>query len=169
MMDSSAQPLVLDWDGVQHWRDEARSAGLRVVLTNGVFDLLHRGHVDYLQRSAALGDRLLVAVNSDASVCALKGPARPLNAESDRAYVLAGLRCVTATFIFPGPRLAAEILALRPDVYTKAGDYTLETLDASERAALHAVGAAIHFLPFLTGLSTTGLIAKGARAFSQPT
>ena len=164
MMDSSAQPLVLDWVGVQRWRDEARTAGFRVVLTNGVFDLLHRGHVDYLQRSAALGDRLLVAVNSDDSVRALKGPRRPINGELDRAYVLAGLRCVTATFIFPGPRLAAEILALRPDVYTKAGDYTLETLDASERAALHTVGSAIHFIPFMKGYSTTAAIAKGIMA-----
>jgi D-glycero-beta-D-manno-heptose 1-phosphate adenylyltransferase len=157
-------PQTLDFDDVVALRKQAREAGRRVVLTNGVFDLLHLGHVEYLHRSAELGDLLLVAVNSDASVRALKGPARPLNCEMDRAYVLAGLRCVTATFIFPGPRLAQEILALQPDIYTKAGDYTLETLDPDERAALDAVGAEIRLMPFVAGHSTTALIARGANA-----
>lgn len=157
-------PQVLDFSTVVAWREEARAQGRRVVLTNGVFDLLHRGHIEYLHRSAALGDLLVVAVNSDASVRALKGPTRPLNAEADRAYALASLRCVAATFVFPGPRLAPEIRALRPDVYTKAGDYTVETLDASEREALIEVGADIRIMPFLAGHSTTALIAKGASA-----
>lgn len=157
-------PRVLEFAAVVAWREEARVAKRRVVLTNGVFDLLHRGHIEYLHRSAALGDLLLVAVNSDASVRALKGPKRPLNAEADRAYALASLRCVAATFVFSGPRLTAEIRALSPDVYTKAGDYTLDTLDASEREALIAVGADIRIMPFIVGHSTTALIAKGATA-----
>jgi len=157
-------PLTLDYDAVVALRKQAREAGRRVVLTNGVFDLLHRGHVEYLHQSAALGDLLLVAVNSDASVRALKGPTRPLNCETDRAYVLASLRCVAATFIFPGPRLAQEIRALQPDIYTKAGDYTLETLDCDERTALEAVGAQIKLMPFVVGHSTTALIARGAKA-----
>lgn len=157
-------PQVLDLASAVAWREDARAQGRRVVLTNGVFDLLHRGHIEYLHRSAALGDLLLIAVNSDASVRVLKGPTRPLNTEADRAYALASLRCVAATFVFPGPRLAPEILALRPDVYTKAGDYTVETLDASEREALLAVGADIRIMPFVAGHSTTGLIAKGASA-----
>ncbi len=163
-MTSSSSHVLPDLAAAVAWREAERAAGRTVVLTNGVFDLLHRGHVEYLQRSAILGDRLLVAVNSDASVRALKGPTRPLNTEGDRACVLAGLRSVAATFVFAGPRLAAEIRALRPDHYTKAGDYTLETLDASEREALIEVGATIHFMPFLAGHSTTGLIAKGAAA-----
>ncbi len=157
-------PQVLDLAAAVAWREAARAQGKRVVLTNGVFDLLHRGHIQYLHESAALGDVLIVAVNSDASVRALKGPTRPLNAEADRAYALASLRCVAATFVFAGPRLAPEIRALRPDVYTKAGDYTIETLDASEREALLAAGAEIRIMPFVAGHSTTGLIAKGASA-----
>ena len=163
-MSSIPAPQVLDLAAALAWREAARAQGRRVVLTNGVFDLLHRGHIEYLHRSAALGDLLLVAVNSDASVRALKGPSRPLNTEADRAYALASLRCVAASFVFAGPRLAAEIRALRPDIYTKAGDYTVETLDASEREALLAVGADIRIMPFVAGHSTTALIAKGASA-----
>ena len=142
------------------FRAEAAAAGRRVVLTNGCFDLLHRGHLTYLQQSAALGDVLVVAVNSDASVRALKGDGRPLNNEQDRAFALANLRSVDATFIFPGPRLASEITALKPDIYTKAGDYTLDTLDASERTALLDSGVEIRFLPFVAGHSTTAHVQR---------
>ena len=142
------------------WREQLRSAGKRVVLTNGVFDLLHTGHLYYLQQARALGDALVVALNADASVRALKGPARPVQTEEQRAYALGALACVDAVTIFREPRLTAEIRALRPDVYCKAGDYTLEKLDAGERAALEAAGAQIKFLPFLPGFSTTELIAR---------
>jgi len=154
---------VLDFEGVLAMRREAAAAGRRVVLTNGCFDLLHRGHICYLNESAGFGDVLIVAVNSDASVRQLKGPDRPLNAEQDRAYALAALRCVDAAFVFEGPRLDSEIAALRPDCYTKAGDYTLETLDPGERAALQAVGAAIELVPFVPGHSTTSLIDRAAQ------
>jgi rfaE bifunctional protein nucleotidyltransferase chain/domain len=141
-------------------RQKLRAAGRRVVLTNGVFDLLHTGHLYYLQQARALGDALMVALNGDTSVRALKGPTRPVQTEAERAYALAALACVDGIVIFDTPRLTAEIRALRPDVYCKAGDYTLEKLDASEREALQAVGAEIKFLPFLEGFSTTKLIAK---------
>lgn len=154
---------VLDFESALNLRREAAAAGRRVVLTNGCFDLLHRGHISYLQQSAALGDLLIVAVNSDASVRELKGPDRPLNSEQDRAYALAALRCVDAAFVFPGPRLDAEIAALKPDHYTKAGDYTLDTLDPGERAALEAAGTTIHLLPFVAGHSTTSLIQRAAQ------
>ena len=101
-----------------------------------------------------------VALNSDASVKQLKGPLRPVQAEGERAYALAALTCVDAIVIFHEPRLTAEIRALRPDVYVKAGDYTLATLDPGERAALEETGARIEFMPFLPGFSTTQLIAK---------
>lgn len=143
-------------------RENARSQGKRVVLTNGCFDLLHRGHLEYLRQSAALGDLLMVAVNSDASVRALKGPTRPLNSEENRAFALACLRFVEAVFVFEGPRLAGEITALEPDTYTKAGDYTPETLDRSEYSALVSVGSEIRILPFIAGHSTTSLIERGA-------
>jgi rfaE bifunctional protein nucleotidyltransferase chain/domain len=131
-----------------------------VVLTNGVFDLLHTGHLFYLQQARALGDALFIALNSDASVKALKGPLRPVMNEEQRAYALAALTCIDGIVIFREPRLTAEIQALRPDVYCKAGDYTLEKLNPQERAALEAVGAQIKFMPFLPGFSTTNLIAK---------
>lgn len=142
------------------WRERQRAAGRRVVLTNGVFDLLHTGHLYYLQQARALGDALIIALNSDASVRALKGPTRPVQSEEQRAYALGALACVEAVVIFREPRLTAEISALRPDVYCKAGDYTLEKLNAEERAALQQVGAEIKFLPFLPGFSTTQLIAR---------
>jgi rfaE bifunctional protein nucleotidyltransferase chain/domain len=154
---------VLDFESALALRRQAAADGRSVVLTNGCFDLLHRGHISYLNQSAAFGDLLIVAVNSDESVRQLKGPDRPLNSEQDRAYALAALRCVDAAFIFPGPRLVNEIAALKPDHYTKAGDYTLETLDSGERVALETAGTAIHLLPFLQGHSTTSLIERAAQ------
>ena len=142
------------------WREQQRAAGRRVVLTNGVFDLLHTGHLFYLKQARALGDALIIALNADASVRALKGPARPVQTEEQRAYALGALECIDAITIFREPRLTAEIRALRPDVYCKAGDYTLEKLNPEERAALQDVGAEIEFLPFLPGFSTTNLIAR---------
>ncbi len=146
-------------DAVQA-RERLRAAGRRVVLTNGVFDLLHTGHLFYLQKARALGDVLFVALNSDASVRALKGPQRPVQDELQRAYALAATWFVDGVVIFREKRLTAEILALQPDVYSKAGDYTLEKLDPEERAALERVGARIDFMPFLPGFSTTRLIAR---------
>ncbi|MCX6954662.1 MAG: adenylyltransferase/cytidyltransferase family protein [Verrucomicrobia bacterium] len=153
-------PKLFSLAGAVARREALRAAGKRVVLTNGVFDLLHTGHLYYLQQARALGDALFIALNADASVRALKGPTRPVQSEEQRAYALAALACVDAVFIFRTPRLDAEIRALRPDVYTKAGDYTLEKLDAGERTALQAVRAEIRFMSFLPGFSTTNLIAK---------
>lgn len=141
-------------------RQQLRAEGRRVVLTNGVFDLLHTGHLYYLQQARALGDALFIALNSDASVKAIKGPRRPVQTEEQRAYALGALACVEAVVIFREPRLTAEIRALQPDVYGKAGDYTLEKLDSEERAALQELGVRIEFLPFLPGFSTTQLIAR---------
>jgi len=156
----ATQPAIYVLPSLLLLREEAAKARRKVVLTNGCFDLLHRGHVEYLQHSAALGDLLFVAINSDDSVRELKGPTRPLNSEQDRAYVVASLACVTAVFIFKGPRLAEEIKQLRPDIYTKAGDYTIQTLETSEREALLAARVNIQFLPFITGHSTTNTLTK---------
>ena len=141
-------------------REKLRAAGKRVVLTNGVFDLLHTGHLFYLQQARALGDALFIALNGDRSVRELKGPLRPVQAEEHRAYALAATWFVDGIVVFQNKRLTAEILALKPDVYCKAGDYTLEKLDPDERAALEKCGTEIRFLPFLSGFSTTNLIAK---------
>ena len=131
-----------------------------LVFTNGCFDLLHRGHLTFLRDSAGRGDVLIVAVNSDESVRILKGEGRPLHTEADRAFALANLRSVDAVFVFPGARLPEEIRALKPDIYTKAGDYTLDSIDLSEKAALLECGADIQFLPFVQGHSTTSLISS---------
>jgi rfaE bifunctional protein nucleotidyltransferase chain/domain len=141
-------------------REKLRAAGKRVVLTNGVFDLLHTGHLYYLQKARELGDALFIALNSDASVRELKGPLRPVQNEMERAYALGALWFIDGIVVFREKRLTTEILALKPDVYSKAGDYTLEKLDPGERAALEKVGAKIDFMPFLAGFSTTNLIAK---------
>jgi D-glycero-beta-D-manno-heptose 1-phosphate adenylyltransferase len=163
MIENDTSSRVLEIEEILALRQAARANGQKIVLTNGCFDLLHRGHLSYLQASAALGDFLIVAVNSDASIRELKGPDRPLNTAADRAYALASLRCVAAAFIFPGPRLAAEIVAIEPDIYTKAGDYTLATLEPTERTALESVGTQISFIPFLAGHSTTALIDRAAQ------
>jgi rfaE bifunctional protein nucleotidyltransferase chain/domain len=153
-------PKLRPLDELVRERETLRAEGARVVMTNGCFDLLHAGHLYFLQNARRLGDRLFIALNSDRSVRALKGPLRPVQAEIHRAYALAALACVDRIVIFDEPDLVKEISALRPDVYTKAGDYTLEKLHAGERAALQAGGARIEFLPFLPGFSTTDLIRR---------
>lgn len=153
-------PKLFTLDAAVAQRGRWRAAGKKVVLTNGVFDLLHTGHLYYLQQARALGDALVIALNSDASVKALKGPLRPVQTEEQRAYALGALACVDAVVIFREPRLTGEIRALRPDVYCKAGDYTLEKLNGEERAALEELGVRIEFMPFLPGFSTTQLIAR---------
>ncbi len=140
------------------YRQEMAAQGKRVVLTNGCFDLLHFGHLNYLLESAMLGDALIVGVNSDWSVKELKGPTRPINIEHHRAYALASLKFVCRTFIFRGPCFHNEITQIKPDLYTKAGDYTIDTLPVSERDALKATGTDVRFLPYLEGHSTTQTI-----------
>ncbi len=134
--------------------------GRRLVFTNGCFDLLHVGHVRYLQAARALGDALVVAVNGDASVRALKGPTRPVNAEQDRAEVLAALGCVDFVVLFGSERATELVRAIRPHLYAKGGDYTVASLDPGERAALEEVGAEIRILPLVPGKSTTGTLAR---------
>jgi D-glycero-beta-D-manno-heptose 1-phosphate adenylyltransferase len=138
-------------------------AGGTFVLTNGVFDLLHPGHASFLEAARRLAGRkgmLFVALNSDRSTKKLKGPRRPIVDEASRAYTLAQLRSVDGIVLFRGRRLVREIAALKPDVYCKAGDYTLARLDPSERAALEKAGSRIVFLPFVRGFSTTRLIRR---------
>ncbi|MEP6809182.1 MAG: adenylyltransferase/cytidyltransferase family protein [Chthoniobacterales bacterium] len=139
---------------------DLRGAGQRLVVTNGCFDLLHVGHVRYLQTARSLGDILAVAVNGDASVRTLKGDGRPLNRESDRAEVLAALGCVDYVSIFPEVRATEFLRRVRPAIYVKGGDYQPETLDPEERAALQEIGAEIKIIPFEDGYSTTGLIDR---------
>ncbi len=142
------------------WRAEQRAAGRRVVVTNGCFDLLHAGHVTYLEAAAAHGDILLVGANDDAGVRELKGPTRPLNHEDDRALVLAALGCVGAVTVFHGATAIEFLRVAQPDVYVKGGDYSLETLNQEERAVVESGGGKFVFIPFLAGRSTSGLVTR---------
>jgi len=159
-MPKSLSNKLLSLSRANAWARAARRQGRRIVATNGCFDLLHYGHVSYLQRARRLGDLLVVGLNGDASVRRLKGPTRPLVPARQRAAVLAALECVDAVVIFPQTRAARFLAAVRPDVYVKGGDYRPETLDPTERAALTAAGTRIAILPFVPGFSTTKLIEK---------
>ena len=141
-------------------RDALGAQGRRLVFTNGCFDLLHVGHVRYLQHARELGEALLVAVNGDASVRALKGETRPINSEHDRAEVLAALECVSYVTIFQGVRMTELMQAVRPQVYAKGGDYTEDSLNREEYAVLKASGSKICILPLVPGKSTTAIIEK---------
>jgi rfaE bifunctional protein nucleotidyltransferase chain/domain len=142
------------------WRAGVRASGRILVATNGCFDLLHAGHVSYLEAARNQGDLLVVGLNSDASVRSLKGPSRPLNAQNDRAFVLAALECVDAVCIFPDSRATVFLNACQPDVYVKGGDYTIDTLNSEERNAVEGAGGRIEILPLVPGKSTTSIIEK---------
>ncbi len=141
-------------------RDALQAAGRRLAFTNGCFDLLHVGHVRYLQAARAQADALAIGLNADASVRALKGPDRPLNPADERAEVLAALACVDYVTIFEEPRATRLLAEVRPHVYVKGGDYTLETLNPEERAVLLAAGTQIVFVPMVPGRSTTRLVEE---------
>ena len=138
----------------------SRSAGKRVVATNGCFDILHVGHVRYLAAARKLGDVLVVGVNGDDSVRQLKGEGRPLNREQDRAEVLAALESVDYITIFPEKRATNFVLAAQPAIYAKGGDYTTATLDPEERVVLEKFGTRIEIIPFEKGYSTSQLLTR---------
>jgi D-beta-D-heptose 7-phosphate kinase/D-beta-D-heptose 1-phosphate adenosyltransferase len=148
---------------------QQRADGKTIVFTNGCFDLLHLGHVRYLQAARSLGDLLIIGLNSDASTRRLKGPTRPLVPEQERAEVLAALYCVDYVTIFEEDTAVALVQALRPHVYTKGADYahpatgdipTIDTARLPEAAPLLAAGGQVRLLPYLPGHSTTDLIRR---------
>jgi rfaE bifunctional protein nucleotidyltransferase chain/domain len=142
-------------------REALRATGQRRVLTNGIFDLLHVGHVEYLEQARSLGDALFVGVNGDDSARQLKGEGRPFVPAGERARLIAALACVDAAILFD--ELTADNLlhALRPDVYTKGGDYgTFPNKPLPERGAAESVGAAIILLPLVPDHSTTALLTR---------
>lgn len=140
------------------WCDWKRRIGHSIVLTNGCFDILHRGHNHHLQEVSRLGSILVVGVDCDARVRRLKGETRPINNQDDRAYNLACHQAVDAVFIFED-EFASYIRSIKPDTYTKAG-YTYSTINPEERDALDEVGAFTKFFPLVEGHSTTNLIQK---------
>jgi len=154
---------IITWERLPEWRAGLRAGGKRLVVTNGCFDLLHLGHVTYLETARSHGDALLVGVNSDAAVRELKGPARPVTPEDDRAAVLAALESVGGVCIFAEPTATRFLAAAQPDIYVKGGDYTLETLNQEERRTVERAGGKIVIIPFVPGKSTTALLQKIAR------
>ncbi len=157
---------VVDLDQLSDLCDKLRAAGKKLVATNGCFDVLHVGHVRYLQAARALGDFLAVGLNGDRSVRELKGIGRPITTESDRAEVLAALQCVDLVTIFPQIRATRFIAAIRPAIYVKGGDYSSETLNEEERAVLKEIGAEVRLIPFEAGYSTSRLIEQICRTKS---
>lgn len=145
-------------DDIRHARARLRDEGKRLVLTNGVFDLLHVGHLRYLSAAAALGDVLWVALNSDASVQQFKGKSRPLIPWAERAELMEALAPVGAVLYFDERTADGIIRLVEPDVYAKGGDYSAETLP--EMATVRDIGAEVAFLPFVEGRSTTDIIQQ---------
>lgn len=160
----NAEKKVVPISKLSEWRREMRQNGTRLVVTNGCFDLLHAGHVRYLEQARNLGDALLVGLNGDESVRALKGKDRPINPEADRALVLAALGCIDGVCIFPEKRAHRFLALAAPDQYVKGGDYTVDTLDPDERRAVETCGGEIVILSFVSGQSTTATLQRISEA-----
>ncbi len=141
-------------------RPQWRSSGKTLILTNGTFDVLHVGHVRYLQAARALGDILVVGVNSDMSVRGYKGPGRPIVPQDERAEILAALRCVDYVTIFDEPTAVHLVETLQPDFYVKGGDYTGAGKPLPEADAVLAYEGKVHIIPYVEGHSATELIDK---------
>jgi rfaE bifunctional protein nucleotidyltransferase chain/domain len=151
---------IIALDALPKWRAQFRATGKKLVVTNGCFDILHLGHVTYLETARNFGDALLVGINGDAAVRDLKGRGRPVNLEADRAAVLAALESVSAVCIFPAKTATDFLKAAAADIYVKGGDYTLDTLNQDERRAVEGADGRIQIIPFVPGKSTTALLEK---------
>jgi rfaE bifunctional protein nucleotidyltransferase chain/domain len=154
---------IIAWKNLPDWRKNFRTSGNKLVVTNGCFDILHLGHVTYLENARNFGGALLVGINSDAATRQLKGAGRPVNSEMDRAAVLAALESVDGVCIFTDATATKFLAAAQPDIYVKGGDYTLETLNQDERRAVESAGGKIVIVPFVPGKSTTSLLEKISR------
>jgi rfaE bifunctional protein nucleotidyltransferase chain/domain len=139
-------------------RARLRAAGRKLVFTNGVFDILHVGHVRYLERARALGDALVVAINSDRTVRELKGPGRPLMNQNERAEIMAALRATSYVAIFDDVSPRSLIAELLPDVLVKGGDYALDEIHGREE--VEAAGGRVISLPFVEGISSSTLLKR---------
>jgi rfaE bifunctional protein nucleotidyltransferase chain/domain len=148
----------MDLEEAAGWALQARRGGEVVVLANGIFDLLHVGHLRYLEAAAALGDRLLVAVNSDASAGRLKGPGRPIVPEAERAELVAGLRAVDGVVVFDEDTAENVVRAVRPDIQAKGTDYA--AAQVPERRAVEALGGRVEIVGDPKGHATRDLIAR---------
>jgi rfaE bifunctional protein nucleotidyltransferase chain/domain len=159
---------IVTLDTLQALRPQWQNNYQQLVLTNGIFDLLHSGHVRYLEEAGATGDVLVVGLNSDSSTRTLKGPQRPIIPQEERAYLLAALRCVDYVTVFE-QRTAEELVAtLQPDIYVKGGDYTPDDPRLPEARVVRSYGGQVVLLPYHEGFSTTSLIERLVRLCSDP-
>lgn len=140
-----------------------RAQGFTIVSTNGCFDILHVGHIRYLQKSKSFGDKLVVLLNSDASVRKIKGENRPINNEKDRAEVLLALSSVDYVIIFDEPTPASMLAQIKPNIHTKGADYTVETLPKAECDAVLNNGGKFEFIEFVEGKSTTSILERAKK------
>jgi len=150
--------IYSDWDQLVQLVNKWQANGERVVFTNGVFDILHRGHIHYLAEARALGDRLVVGVNSDTSVQRIKGTARPIQSEVSRAALLAAMQAVSAVALFGEDTPLQLITALQPDTLVKGGDYQLEDIVGADEVIQS--GGEVSVLSYLEGYSSTSIINK---------
>lgn len=152
------QNKILNKDNLAEWVAECRAKGSKIVFSNGCFDILHRGHVEYLAKAANFGDEMLIGLNTDASVKRLKGPSRPINDEYARAIVLAGLEFVSAVVLFDEDTPYNLIKAVQPDVLVKGSDYKPEDIVGYD--IVTAKGGRVETIDFVDGYSTTRTIEK---------
>lgn len=150
--------MLVKRDDIRALIDAIHHAGKTVVCTNGCFDILHVGHVRYLEKTKSFADFCIVLLNSDKSVRSIKGPSRPINNENDRAEILSALRCVDYVVMFDEDSPRNLLDEIKPDVYTKGGDYTIETLPEAD--IMRKNNTRVEFISFVEGKSTTGIIEK---------
>lgn len=150
--------MLIQRNEIENLVKKLKSEGKTIVTTNGCFDILHAGHVRYLEKAKSFGDVLIVALNSDKSVKRIKGNDRPVNNENDRAEVLSALRSVDYVVIFDENSPIDLILQIKPDVHTKGADYTIETLPEAKQ--IISAGTKIEFIEFVEGKSTTSILEK---------
>jgi len=150
--------IANNWDEAKNQVDGWKLSGQKIVFTNGCFDILHRGHVEYLTEAKACGDKLVIALNSDSSVRGLKGDPRPIQSQEDRAVILDALESVDLVVIFDQETPAKIIKSLLPDVLTKGGDYSAETIVGADTVTEN--GGEIKVIPFRSGQSTSSIVEK---------
>ncbi len=151
---------ILTIDQLPQWREDLKQQNKILVVTNGCFDIIHAGHINYLRQARTLGDVLLVGVNSDESIRKIKGPDRPIFCLEDRLTILSELKCIDALVVFEETTAERLLESARPDIYVKGGDYTLDKLNPKEKGILERLGTKIVILPLTPGRSTTAIAKK---------
>jgi rfaE bifunctional protein nucleotidyltransferase chain/domain len=155
---------ILTAESLFDWRDNIKRKGQRLAATNGCFDILHAGHINYLQAARNAADALIVGINSDRSVRELKGPTRPIQNENDRAAIIAALQSVDGVYIFDELRATKFLELTQPELYVKGGDYSLEELPEEERQIISKIGAELKVLELVSGRSSSNIADRIIRS-----